>query len=135
MRSGPKYLALALDVRKLTDSLIRLVEEGKESPELYASIKALIASIQGAGQKTSVKALRERGMFGHYPSVLAISEVVTQDNQRDVLQHLLGVLNANDVELRKENALEAIAFFDTLERRALYHSAHVQRKRSPALAR
>jgi hypothetical protein len=135
MRSGPKYLSLALDVRKLTDSLIRLAEEGTESQELYTSIRELIASIQGAGQKTSVKALRERGMFGYYPSVLAISEVITSENRNEVLQHLLGVLNTDDFEQRKENALEAIAFFDTLERRALYHSAHTQRKRSPALAR
>jgi hypothetical protein len=135
MRSGPKYLALALDVRKLTDSLIRLVEEGTESDDLYESIREVIASIEGAGQKTSVKALRARGMFGHYPSVLAISEVITAENREQVVRHLLGVLNTANLEERKENALEAIAFFDSLERRALYRSAHTQRKRSPALAR
>lgn len=135
MRSGPKYLALALDVRKLTDSLIRLVEEGTESDDLYESIREVIASIEGAGQKTSVKALRERGMFGRYPSVLAISDVITPQNRDDVVKHLLGVLKTDDVDERKENALEAITFFDTLERRALYRSAHTQRKRFPALAR
>jgi len=39
MRSGPTYLALALDVRKLTDSLIRLVEDGVRTEELYESIR------------------------------------------------------------------------------------------------
>lgn len=135
MRSGPKYLALALDVRKLSDSLIRLVEEGTASQDLYNSIKEVIASIEGAGQKTSVNALRERGMFGHYPSVLAINEVITPQNRDEVVSHLQGVLNPGDVQLRRENTLAAIAFFDSLERRALYHSAHTQRKTSPVLVR
>jgi hypothetical protein len=135
MRSGPKYLALALDVRKLTDSLIRLVEDGTDSAELYASIREVVASIEGAGKKTSVKALRERGTFGHYPSVLALNEIITPDNREELIERLQGVISPQGAEEQKENALQAITFFDALERRALYHSTRSQGKKAIALSR
>ena len=131
MRSGPKYLALALDVRKLTDALIRLVEDGEENDQLYESIREVMASIQGAGEKISVKALRQRGKFGRYPSVLAMNEVVRPEKRQEVLERLRGVIHPRNPEQQRESALQAITFFDALERRALYHSNQSQGKRPP----
>lgn len=135
MRSGPKYLALALDVRKLTDSLIRLVEDGVDSKDLYSSIREVVASIEGAGKKTPVKALRQRGKFGHYPSVRAMNEVVTPGKRQEVLDRLMGVIDSRNRKRQRESALKAISFFDDLERRALYHSNQNHGKRSATLSR
>jgi hypothetical protein len=135
MRSGSKYLALALDVRKLTDSLIELVEGGTVSKDLYDSIREVVASIEGAGKKTPVKALRQRGKFGHYPSVLAMNEVVRPEKRQEVLERLQGVIDRRNRKRQRESALEAITFFDALERRALYHSSQNQGKRTAALSR
>lgn len=73
MQASSEYLALALDVRKVTDSLISVVEGGTVSPELNDSLQQVMTSLQGTGQ-TSVKSLRERGPFGKYAGVKAISE-------------------------------------------------------------
>ena len=70
MATNSRYLTLALDIRKLSDSLIKLAEEGDaESPVVRTSIQNLLVSLLNAGEKTSVKALRERGAFGRYENV------------------------------------------------------------------
>ena len=135
VRSGLRYLALALDVRKLTDSLIQLVEEGTQSAELNASIKKVVVSLEGAGRKTSIKALRERGTFGHYPSVHAINEVMTNENRDELILKLQGIINPQNAEQQREMALQAIPFFDALERRALYHSNQSHERKTATLSR
>lgn len=135
MRSGSRYLALALDVRKLTDSLIRLVEDGTQSEQLKSSIKEVVDALEGAGRKTTVKALRERGTFGNYPSVHAMSEVITEANREILIEKLQGVINPQDNMTQREMALQAIPFFDALERRALYHSANQRERKTAILSR
>lgn len=135
MGSGAKFLALALDVRKLTDSLIQLAEDGTVNTRLYPAIHEVLDSIRDVDQKTSVKALRDRGQFGRYPAVVTMSEVIRSADRQRVVQELCGVLNEQDPLQQKENALSAISFFDALERRALYHSARSHAKRRPSISR
>jgi hypothetical protein len=124
MRTNSRYLALALDIRKLSDSLILLAEDNVESPYLFEAINRLLLSLQGADQKTSVKALRDRGTFGQYENVVMVNEVIPAPGRTELIQKLQAVLHSDSQDLRKENALQAIAFFDSLERRALYHFNH-----------
>jgi hypothetical protein len=124
MGSNSRYLTLALDIRKLSNALIRLVEDDQDNAEIRKSIGHLLDSIENAGQKTTVKALRERGTFGQYENVITVNEVIKDDRRVDLIAKLQGVLVFNSPEQRKENALEAIAFFDVIERRALYHYNH-----------
>jgi hypothetical protein len=120
-QQNPRYLAFALKIRKLTDSLITLVEEERKSPLLEASLKEVLASLENVGESTSVKSLRDRGEFGRYENVVTINEVVQADDRRVLVQKLHDALGANTKQKRDEGALDAIQFFDALERRALYH--------------
>jgi hypothetical protein len=135
MQSNSEYLTLALDVRRLTDSLIELVEGGTPSPELGASIQEVVASLEGAGSKVSVKGLRERGAFGRYAGARAIGEAVIGLERNKIVEVLLSVIRPQAREQRIDSALAAIQFFDTVERRALYHYNRAQAaKRSVSAA-
>jgi hypothetical protein len=124
MRTNSKYLALALDIRKLSDSLIMLAEKGVESPQMGEVIVRLLQSLQDEGQKTSVKALRDRGTFGRYENVVTMNEVIKPPQRTELIQKLQAVLRREPPQDRRENALQAVEFFDSLERRALYHYNH-----------
>ena len=123
-QQNSRYLALALKIRKLTDSLITLVEKESENPLLQGSLKEVLASLENVGESTSVKSLRDRGEFGRYENVVTINEVVKAEDRRVLVQKLHEVLGATTKRQRNESALDAIQFFDALERRALYHYSH-----------
>ena len=124
VQPNSRYLTLALNVRKLTDSLITLVEEGIETAELERSVKEVLASLESAGGKTSVRSLRERGAFGQYENVVTIKEVVKAPERAALIGRLQDVISKKNTQERSESAIEAIEFFDALERRALYHYKH-----------
>ncbi len=125
MQTNSEYLTLALDVRKLTDSLIELVEEGTQSVQLVTSIRQVMISLEGTGQ-ASVKSLRERGPFGRYVGVRAMNEVFSEKQRETFAGTLKMVIDPQSPEQRTESALAAIPFFDALERRALYHHSRAQ---------
>jgi hypothetical protein len=134
MQANSEYLTLALDVRKVTDSLVHLVEEGNPSPELNASIQQVMTSLQGPRQ-ISAKSLRARGPFGRYAGVKAISEVFTQQDRTQLIGKLHMVIQPQPSAQRTESALAAIEFFDKLERRALYHYNRARTTRRSVSAR
>jgi hypothetical protein len=126
MQTSSEYLTLALDVRRLTDSLVRLIEEGTPSDDLNASIRKVLNSLQGSGNTSVVKSLRERGPFGRYVGVKAISEVFGAEKRKELAAKLSTVIGPHSREEQKESALAAIPYFDALERRALYHHNRAQ---------
>lgn len=122
--SRGRYLIFALRIRKLTDALIALVEEGRATPDLDEPLKEVLASLEGAGQPTSVQSLRQRGSFGHYENVVTMDEVMKAKDKTVLIQKLNNVIKSNTEEERRSSALDAISFFDALESRALYHYNH-----------
>jgi len=134
MQASSEYLALALDVRKVTDSLIRVVEGETVSPELSTRLEEVMNSLQGTGQ-TSVKSLRARGPFGRYEGVKAISEEFDEKDRRQLTVRLNTVIEPQPSANRTESALEAIEFFDRLERRALYRHSRTRTAKRPILSR
>jgi hypothetical protein len=137
MQTSSEYLTLALDVRKLTDSLVRLVEEGTPSDDrdLKADIRKVVNSLQGSGKTSVVKSLRERGPFGRYVGVKAISEVFGAEKRKELAEQLSMVINPRSSEEQRKSALAAIPYFDALERRALYHHSRAQAARRYVSAR
>jgi hypothetical protein len=126
-----KYLIFALTIRKLTDALINLVEEGKRAPNLDAQLKEVLASVKGTGKPTSVKALRNRGSFGSYEGVVTLDEVMKSSDQQALVDMLNSVITTKSAQEQKKRALKVIEFFDALESRALYRYNHpVPRMRS-----
>jgi hypothetical protein len=124
MRTNSGYLTLALDIRKLSDALISLAEDGVESRPMFDAIGRLVSSLEGLGQQTSVKALRDRGNFGRHESVVTVNEAITAEQRQELIRKLKAILKSESKESKQENALDAVAFFDTLERRALYRYNH-----------
>lgn len=122
--SRGRYLLFALRIRKLTDALIALVEEGTATLDLDAPLKEVLVSLEGTGEPTSVQSLRERGPFGHYENVVTMDEVVKAQDKDILIQKLNSVMTSQTEEEKKTSALEAIGFFDALESRALYHYNH-----------
>ena len=134
MQTSSEYLTLALDVRKVTDSLIDLVEQGTRSDQLNTSIRQVMFSLQGTGQAT-VKSLQERGPFGRYVGVRTMNEVFSDKQRREFAGTLEKVIDPKSpAEQRTESALAAIPFFDALERRALYddNQAKTARRYAPS---
>jgi hypothetical protein len=134
VQTSSEYLTLALDVRRLTDSLVRIVEDGAPAESLSASIRNLVTSLQGTG-KTPIKSLRERGRFGRYAGVRAINEVFGQEERKEFAGRLRMLIETRSAKERRESALAAIPYFDALERRALYHHRRQQSTRRLATPR
>ena len=130
MPTNSRYLTLALDIRKLSDALISLAEDGVESSTMFPAMRQLLSSLEGVGQQTSAKALRDRGSFGRYESVVTVNEAITPSQRIELIQKLHDILTPNAQETKRENALQAVAFFDSLERRALYRYNHPVRLRA-----
>jgi hypothetical protein len=124
MRSNSGYLTLALDIRKLSDALISLAEDGTRSPDMFEAMSRLIDSLEGVGQQTSVRSLRDRGSFGLHESAVTLKEAITPEHRIEFIAKLRAILAPEPDESKRETALEAVAFFDTLERRALYRYNH-----------
>ena len=122
--SRTRYLVFALRIRKLTDSLITLVEEGRYPRDLNDGLKAVLASLAGSGERSRVRSLRDRGSFGHYENALTIGEVVKAQDKAALIQRLKTVMGARTPSTQRASALEAIDFFDAIENRALYHYNH-----------
>lgn len=134
MQTNSEYLTLALDVRMLTDSLVRLAEGENPGDDLNSHIRKVVISLEGGG-KTSVNSLRERGPFGRYAGVRAISEVFGAKERKELAEKLSMVISPHSLEERKASALDAIPYFDALERRALYHHNRAQAAKSLVSAR
>ena len=124
MRTSSRYLTFALDIRKLTDSLIALVEDGKPVQQLEPSIREMVASLDTTDGKTSVRNLKERGSFARYEDVLVMNEVFKAPEKAELMGRLEEVLTTQSASQREASALRAIESFDALERRALYHYNH-----------
>ena len=134
MQASSEYLALALDVRKVTNSLIRVVEGGTVSPELNTALQQVLTSPEGTGQ-TSVKSLRARGPFGKYAGVKAFSEEFNEQDCMQLKVKLEMVKQLQPSTQQTESALAAIEFFDRLERRALYRHSRARTAKRPLLSR
>lgn len=126
MKTDPRsrHLAFALKIRKLTDALIELVEDGARSPGLDTSLREVLATLETGGGPTSVRLLKKRGPFAHYENVVTLREVVRPEERNVLINKLNSVIEANSAEETENSALEAIKFFDALESRALYHHNH-----------
>jgi hypothetical protein len=136
MRANSRYLTLALDVRKITDSLIRLAEKGQEGPDLPEILPRILASLDANGEGTAVQRLRASGSFGNYENIVTVNEVFEKPEDRTtVIQQIQQVLNAATPEERRNSAAAAIPYLDAIERRALYRYSRPQVDRRVAIAR
>jgi hypothetical protein len=120
--SRTRYLTLALAVRKALDSLVTLVEDGREDPELKRRLKELLESLKTSrGERSVFAPLQNHRSFGHYEQIRTIDEAVKERGPH--LEETFAALldSSAPIKQRQEQAFEAIDFLQALESRALRH--------------
>jgi len=118
-----RYLALALDARKVIDTLIVFVDQEKREEDFDQSLQEVIGSLQEVEKKDIFLPLRNRlGFSEYYEQVRTIEEALKPPERTQIIKHLLTVKdNEADMVRRKEDAYLAIKLLSAIESRALYY--------------
>ena len=115
-----RYLALALDARKVIDALIIFVEDGAHGADFDSSLQGVIDSFR---EKDVFSPLRNHLAFSeYYEQVRTVNEALKPDDRGLIVQKL-STVKSNDVDIdrRKQDAYEAIKLLSAIESRALYY--------------
>jgi hypothetical protein len=118
-----RYLALALDARKVIDILITFVEEGTRDPGFDDSLQAVIESLEATEKKDVFSPARNRLAFSeYYEQVRTVQEALKEGEIRQIIQKLAEVKsNKTRLPRQRDDAFEAIKLLSAIESRALYH--------------
>lgn len=122
-----RYLALALDARKVIDALIVFVDQGKREQGLDESLEDAIGSLQAATEKKDFfSPLSNRVAFSeYYEQVRTIEEALKPEQREEVIRKLLAVKdikdNQADIARQTEDAYQAIKLLSAIESRALHY--------------
>lgn len=118
-----RYLALALDARRVIDSLIVFVDQGRREQGFDESLQQVIDSFQGIEKKEIFSPVRNRLAFSeYYEQVRIIHEALKQEEMGKIVQKLATVKShVADRRKQKADAFEAIKLLSAIESRALYY--------------
>lgn len=119
-----RYLALALDARRVIDALIVFVDQGTRQEDLDQSLQEAIVSLQSVTEKKDVfSPARNRLAFSeYYEQVRTVGEALKPDERGQIVQILSTVKsNQADIEKQKQDAFKAIELLSAIESRALYY--------------
>ena len=120
-----RYLALALDARKVIDVLITFVDEGKRGPDLEECLQEVIGSLQTVVEKKDIfSPLSNRVAFSeYYEQVQTVEEALKPAQREEVVRKLLAIRNNRvDLASQQEDAYQAIKLLSAIESRALHYS-------------
>lgn len=119
------YLSLALDVRKLIDSLVLFVEREQRDESLDSGLRGFLESLKNVSAPVAIfSPLEGHPVFGHYEQILTLEEVKSALRDTNIAADVEAVLDPKgDLNTQKRNAYEAIRFLSALEGRALNHYA------------
>jgi hypothetical protein len=118
-----RYLALALDARKVIDSLILFVDRGTREQGLDESLQEVIESLQVKDNHHIFSLLRNRLAFSeYYEQVQTVQEALKPEEMKTIVQKLSAVKSKEtDLDKQKNDAFEAIKLLSAIESRALYY--------------
>jgi hypothetical protein len=118
-----RYLALALDARKVIDALITFVDQDRREEGLDGSLQEVIDSLKSTEKKDIFSPLRNRSAFSeYYEQVRTVHEALKPEERGQVVQKLLTIKsNEGALEEQKEDAYQAIKLLSAIESRALYY--------------
>jgi hypothetical protein len=118
-----RYLALALDARKLIDVLIAFVDRGERREGFDNCLQEVIDSLSAsAAEENLFSPLHNPLAFSEfYEQVRAVNEALKHSKPGEIVQKLLTV-KAQDADeaKQKQDAYEAIKLLSAIESRALY---------------
>lgn len=114
-----RYLALALDARRVIDALIVFVDQERREAGLDQSLQDVIDSLQ-VRREDIFSPLRNRLAFSeYYEQVRTVGESL---NRAEIIERLETVKTRQaSLEKQKEDAFEAIKLLAAVESRALYY--------------
>lgn len=117
-----RYLALALDARKVIDALILFVDKEKRDENLETSLQGVIDSLEKTEQKDIFSPLRSRSAFSEYYEQVRTVDETLSGKEKGLLEKLLTVKSAQGaLDQQKHDAYEAIKLLSAIESRALYY--------------
>jgi hypothetical protein len=118
-----RYLALALDARKVIDALILFVDQDRREEGLDGSLQEVIDSLKSTEKKDIFSPLRNRSAFSeYYEQVRTVHEALKPEERGQVVKKLLTIKsNEGALDEQKEDAYQAIKLLSAIESRALYY--------------
>ena len=120
-----RYLALALDARKVIDPLVSYFETGEITDRLIESVQEAAESLKSIVDPAYfLNPTHSRLAFEHYEQVVTLEEVRPSKDRGELLNDLNSLLQpADDFANKKEAAYRVIEFFFAVETRALQYYA------------
>jgi hypothetical protein len=118
-----RYLALALDARKIIDSLILFVDQGTREQGFDDSLQGAIESLLATKKEQIFSPTRNHLSFSeYYEQVRTVHEALSQEEMGKIVQKLSTVKsNQADLHQQQDDAFEAIKLLSAIESRALYY--------------
>lgn len=116
-----RYLALALDARRILDLLVPFVECGQRGQALDTSVKDVIEALQSLDGPFDIKAIHGRLAFDEYEQVMTLDEVRTAEGRKGVISDLEAILETDNLVDNRIAATRVLHFLFALESRALHH--------------
>jgi hypothetical protein len=119
-----RYLALALDARKVIDALIVFVDKGERQGDFDQSLQDAVTSLQAVKEKKEIfSPSRNLLAFSeYYEQVRTVDEALKPTEREQIVEKLLTVKTQSaDLKKQQDDAFEAIKLLSTIESRALYY--------------
>src|ERR1039457_3368448 len=83
-----RYLALALDARRIMDALLPFVESAKRDERLDTSVKEAIDALNSVSEGSGVNTVHSSLAFDEYEQVLTLDEIKNQEDRKTVIRDL-----------------------------------------------
>ena len=119
-----RYLALALDARKVIDALIVFVDKDRREDDLDQSLHEVIDSLKAVTEKKDIFSPdRNRLAFSeYYEQVRTVGEALPPPDMTRIVEKLRSVETKQAApDKQKQDAFDAIELLSAIESRALYY--------------
>lgn len=122
-----RYLALALDARKIIDPLMTYFETGESTGLLTESVREAAESLGSIVNPAQFsQPTYSKLAFEHYEQVLMLEEIRPSKDRGELINDLNALLQPTGDDLKKKDAAyRVIEFFFAVETRALHYYTRV----------
>ena len=118
-----RYLALALEARRVMDLLLVFVEKGERIEGFESSVRSIIDALQSIGSAENLLvSLQTRPPFRNFEQIITLDEMIGP-NDRKLFAEKLGVLIAHGSSraVQEQSAIETIHILYEVEGRSLHY--------------
>ena len=119
-----RYLALALDARRLMDVLIPFVDSGKRNESLDTAVREAIGALTSVTEGAGTNVVHSNLAFDEYEQVRTIDEIKNQEGRKTVISDLERIVGPDTGKPQRQAAMRVLEFFFAVESRALQYYNH-----------